>query len=64
MKMRVPAGTDLRGNLSTTQRDLVEVPAGSGRYYEVWVVDDVAKGFFNEYRQGLILAIAQPTPLP
>jgi hypothetical protein len=36
--------------------DTVEVPAGSGRYYAILAVDDVARGFENEYR----LALAEP----
>jgi len=64
MKLRVPKLTDLRGLLSTTNQDTVEVPSGSGRWYQVWIVDDVAKGFTNEYRQGLIFPVQQPTPLP
>lgn len=64
MKLRVPAGTDLRGQLSSTFQDTVEIPSGSGRYYTCWMVDDVAKGFSNEYRQGLVFAVVQPTPLP
>jgi hypothetical protein len=31
--------------------DVVEVPAGSGRYYVCVWVDDIAKGFANEYRR-------------
>lgn len=46
-----PAGTDVRfygaGGLT---HDVLEVPAGSGRWYIVMDVDDVAKGFANEYR--------------
>jgi hypothetical protein len=47
----VPAGTDAR-DPSTGQVDLdiVEVPAGSGRWYGIMCVDDVGKGFGNEYR--------------
>lgn len=30
--------------------DAVEVPAGSGRFYTVVTVDDVAKGYPTEYR--------------
>jgi hypothetical protein len=64
MKVRFPAGTDVRGVLSATNQDLAEVPAGSGRFYTLWNVDDVGKGFPNEYRQALALPAAQPTPLP
>jgi hypothetical protein len=37
--------------------DYVEVPAGTGRWYQVVAVDDVAKGFTNEYR----MAVCQST---
>jgi len=46
-----PAGTDIRDISCTgTPIDGVEIPVGSGRYYVVLHVDDVAKGFPNEYR--------------
>jgi len=35
--------------------DMVEVPAGSGRFYYVYHVDDVGKGFLNEYRLATLL---------
>lgn len=41
--VRPPHAPGVRG-------DAVEVPAGSGRFYSVTAVDDVAKGFPNEYR--------------
>lgn len=54
--------------------DLVEVPSASGRWYLVEVVDDVAKGFANEYRLAVIGKVfsstgfptfpAWPTPIP
>lgn len=31
--------------------DIIECPSGSGRWYIVAAVDDVAKGFANEYRR-------------
>jgi hypothetical protein len=46
-------------------QDLVEVPAGSARWYNVLHVDDVGKGFPNEYRFALIAMIPPYTiPLP
>jgi hypothetical protein len=46
----------------------VEVPAGSGRYYEVVQVDDAGKGFPNEHRiAGLIATVdlgMWPVPYP
>lgn len=42
-----PAGF---GSFTAPHGDIVEVPAGTGRYYRVFAVDDVARGFGNEYR--------------
>src|SRR5881397_779005 len=39
-----PPGTDLRDISCGAGADLLEVPAGSGRWYIVGYVDDVAKG--------------------
>lgn len=49
--------------------DAVEVPGGSGRFYVVLAVDDVAKGFSNEYRVASIYPQYQrvgwwPIPTP
>lgn len=65
MYLLVPAHTDIRGQISVGTGDLVEVPAGSGRYYKVGWVDDVGKGFPNEHRLAvLVQASPWPTPLP
>lgn len=65
MKVRFPARTDVRDQNSTTNADVVEVPSGSGRFYLVFWVDDVGRGFANEYRQAMVMAIAPwPTPDP
>jgi hypothetical protein len=50
--------TDVRGPQSYAGGDLVEVPAGTGRWYQVVAVDDVGRGFTNEYRCALIFALA------
>ncbi len=55
----VPALTDLRGFVKSGTLDGVEVPAGSGRKYVCRDVEDVAKGFSNEYRVGLL--VSSPT---
>jgi hypothetical protein len=60
----LPKGTDIRSGLSATGFDRVECPAGSGRYYIVYAVDDVGKGFPNEYRLAVISQTVQPSPLP
>ena len=57
MWLLVPALTDIREyNLSGggTALDVVEVPAGSGRFYIISSIDDVGKGFANEYRVGIM----------
>jgi hypothetical protein len=71
----LPPLTDVRDAANTgTVGDTVEVPAGSGRYYRVVGVDDVAKGFANEYRYATIFKAYDdgtyyagylwPTPIP
>ena len=51
-----PAGTDIRFPVAGTgDGDVVEVPANSSRYYFVVNVEDVAKGFANEYRLAWLL---------
>jgi hypothetical protein len=64
IQIRAPKGTDLRGQNSTTANDVVEAPAGTGRYYQIVFVDDVGKGFSNEYRLGYAQWANFPTPLP
>jgi hypothetical protein len=56
MQLLCPKGTDIYPNDPGAPADLVEVPAGSGRYYQVAMVDDVGKGFANEYRIAWLLA--------
>lgn len=60
----LPKGTDIRfafGNISQLA-DAVECPAGSGRYYIVIWVEDVAKGFANEYRRAELEWARIPAP--
>jgi hypothetical protein len=76
MELLLPKLTDIRAGWNGAAPDMVEVPAGSRRFYYVWWVDDVAKGFANEYRiaqigyscSGLVwqgpLPIAVPVPMP
>lgn len=61
MQLCLPALTDIRGfeENALNGLDQVECPAGSGRYYCVNSVDDVGKGYVNEYRCALIQAIIQ-----
>lgn len=64
----LPANTDIRDDIPNSNiGDTVECPSGSGRYYEVFQVDDVGKGFLNEYRIAYIgksSTIAWPVPIP
>jgi hypothetical protein len=57
MNLLVPALTDVRGPQDPVGPDMVEVPAGSGRWYQVVFVDDIAKGFSNEHRTASIFAL-------
>jgi hypothetical protein len=53
-----PKLTDIRAaNAANQFLDAVEVPAGSGRFYAVTFVEDVGKGFLNEYRLALIVQL-------
>lgn len=63
MTLLVPKLTDIRDRLHVGGSDTVEVPAGSGRYYEAVYVDDLGKGFANEHRGVLLLAYQRPYPL-
>lgn len=46
----LPAGTDIHCTTQALFGDIIECPASSGRFYEVVSVDDMAKGFRNEFR--------------
>jgi hypothetical protein len=56
-QLLLPAVTDVRDFSNAITPDVVEVPAGSGRWYGVGSVDDVGKGFSNEYRLVIITKI-------
>ena len=58
MSLLLPKGADIRGPQDTVSIDMVEVPVGSARWYWVNFVDDVAKGFANEYREAIIVALS------
>jgi hypothetical protein len=60
MTLLVPALTDLRMLGQGVQNDILEVPAGTGRWYQLNFVDDVGKGFSNEHRMALLVQIAEP----
>jgi hypothetical protein len=54
MELLLPMRTDIRASWNGASEDLVEVPAGSLRFYGVYWVDDVGRGFLNEYRLALL----------
>lgn len=56
MSLLLPPLTDIRDAASVASHagDLVEVPQASGRYYYVFYVDDIGKGFPNEHRVALL----------
>lgn len=61
----VPKGTDIRPSISALRPDQVEVPRGSRRFYAVADVDDIAKGFPNEFRCAVLIQnVVPPVPLP
>lgn len=69
----VPALTDLRDSSIAGNPDMVEVPAGSLRFYWVVYVEDIAKGFANEHRWAVIQKVYNygaynyphwPSPMP
>lgn len=68
MSLLLPPGTDIRGPQSATGPDVVEVPAGTGRFYTVVGVDDSGKGWPNEHRVALIAWTSAygnwPDPMP
>lgn len=75
-QLLLPPGTDVRDSSCGGQMDIVEVPAGSGRWYIVVGVDDFGKGFANEHRCAVLfktwgfagngsgLVAPWPTPIP
>lgn len=56
IELLVPKGTDIRplNGFTMGLHDQVECPAGTGRFYDVVAVEDIAKGFPNEYRIALL----------
>jgi len=65
MFMCVPKLTDVRDQFCPAGADVVEVPAASGRFYNVAGVDDSGKGFQNEHRICYIIKTGVwPEPIP
>lgn len=63
MWLLIPTGTDIRDNKDPVGPDTVEVPAGTGRFYDVVWVDDAGAGFPNQHRFALLIS-AGPWPVP
>ncbi len=64
MTLLLPALTDIRSGLVAATPDIVEIPAGSQRWYQVAAVDDIGKAFSNEHRCAIVTGIshfANPT---
>ena len=69
MSLLLPPGTDVRTVIETALgNDVIECPAGSKRYYQPLLVDDIGKGFPNEHRFALLQQITNfglwPIPIP
>ena len=62
MFLKVPARTNIHW-ARPGGADVVEVPAGTGRYYTVTYVDDVGRNFANEYRVAFI-SMGVPPAIP
>jgi len=58
----LPALTDIRDQFQGGNDDIVECPQGSGRWYCVSGVEDVGKGFSNEYRVATMQKIGNYAP--
>lgn len=55
----LPPLTDIRDLRCGPVVDRVEVPVSSGRWYNVFSVEDAGKGFANEHRCALLYPISQ-----
>ena len=65
MWLLLPIGTDIQDVKNGIGPDRVEVPAGSGRYYNSVWVDDIGAGFANEHRFAELIGVATwPLPFP
>jgi hypothetical protein len=65
MFLLVAKGTDIRDQYCPSGQDVIECPQGSGRMYYCVHVDDVGKGFTNEFRCCVIAKLGSwPQPIP
>jgi hypothetical protein len=63
VQLLLPALTDVQDVDSAAGPDWIEVPAGTGNFYQVARVYDAGRGFANEHRVALISRVA-PVPTP
>lgn len=54
MVLLAPSGSDIRDRVSVGGPDAVEVPSGSGRFYDVAYCDNIGMGFTNEHRAAVL----------
>lgn len=65
MWLLLPPGTDVQDLKNGVGPDTVEVPSGSGRFYQASWVDDIGSGFLNEHRFAELTGVpAWPLPFP
>ncbi len=57
MNLLLPKGTDVRGPQDDVSFDMIECPAGTGRWYWVIFVDDIGRGYANEHRTASMVAL-------
>jgi hypothetical protein len=61
----LPRGTDVRDIKDPAGADVCEIPANTGRFYDVVWVDDLGLGFPNEHRFAEVIGkIPWPVPFP
>ena len=69
LRLRLPslirflARIDVRSFVVSGVADIIECPTGSGNWFTVAEVLDVARGFTNEYRQALVLPVQTNVPM-
>lgn len=65
LTLLLPAHTDIRDAFCVGGPDYVECPSGTGRWYQVVIMDDIGKGFANEHRAAVLQKSATwPVPVP
>lgn len=65
LDLLVPKGTDIRGDVDTNgSPDTVEIPVGSGSFWNVHWVHPVGLGFPNEHVRAVVTPIPTAPPPP